>query len=623
MGQRRELVDVADQVPEAGEGRPGRTRWRAAVAAALPDLASLLVCLLLASLLFADNWAAPTTTSTGAGVGDGALMMWFLQWTPRALQDGLDPLFTTHLNVPDGVNVMWNTSLLLPGLVLAPVTVTFGPVLTFNLLLVLGPGLSAWCAAIAFRRYVDSRVAALLGGLVFGFSPYMLAQSRGHLQLTLVFFVPLLLLTLDEILVRQRWRPLLAGALLGLLAACQLFTGEEVLAFTAVVGLIQLLLLVALFPRQVRGHAGHAVVALAAAAVVFAALAAWPLAFQLRGPQHVSGDLHVVDKLATDLYGPVVPNRVQAVAPEAAIRLSSRFPGNEAEINGYLGIPLLLIIGFTAARWWRTPVVRMATLLLLAPLVLSMGARLHVGGHRTQVPLPWAAIDSLPLLESAVPNRFMLLATLFAGLLLALFIDRARTWAAAPKVAAMIMVGAVLVTLLPRGPLGGTPVRVPAFFTGAEVERIPEGSVALLVPFPRAGSAAPMFWQATADLRFRVPGGYFVGPDPAGRPRYGANSRPLSGWLAKLRSGWRVPRLSPALRAQLVDDLAYWRVGTVVVGPMDRPGTQSTTLAFLTDLLGRPPSTVGGVWLWEDVRPEELRAAADQRRPGADPTARR
>ena len=48
---------------------------------------------------------------------------------------------------------------------------------------------------------------------------------------------------------------------------------------------------------------------------------------QLRGPQHVSGDLHVVDKLATDLYGPVVPNRVQAVAPETAIRLSSRFPG--------------------------------------------------------------------------------------------------------------------------------------------------------------------------------------------------------------------------------------------------------------------------------------------------------
>src|SRR5215211_7820691 len=546
MGRTRDLVDIAEQVPAADEGRSGRTRWRAAIAAALPDLASLLVCLLLAGLLFARNWASPTTTSTGAGVGDGALMMWFLQWTPRALQDGLNPLLTTHMNVPDGVNVMWNTSLLLPGLVLAPVTMTFGPVLTFNLLLALGPGLSAWCAAIAFRRYVDSRFAALVGGLVFGFSPYMLAQLRGHLQLTLVFLVPLLLLVLDEILVRQRWRPLLAGAVLGLLAACQLYIGEEVLAFTAIIGLVELLLLVALSPRQVRRRVGYALLAFAAAAVVFGALAAWPLAFQLSGPQHVAGDLHVVDKLATDLYGPLVPNRVQAIAPEAAVQVSSRFPGNEAEINGYLGIPLLLIIGFTAARWWRTPVVRMATLLL------------------------------------------------------ALFIDRAREWAAVPRVAAMVMVAAALLALVPRGPLGGTPVQVPAFFAGREVERIPEGSAALLVPFPKAGSAAAMFWQATADLRFRIPGGYFVGPGPAGEPRYGASARPLS--------GWRVPRLQPALRAQLIDDLAYWRVGTVVVGPTDRPGTEATTVALLTDLLGRPPSLVGGVWLWEDVRPEELRA---------------
>jgi hypothetical protein len=47
------------------------------------------------------------------------------------------------------------------------------------------------------------------------------------------------------------------------------------------------------------------------------------------------------------------------------------------------------------------PVVRVAALLLLVPLALLMGTRLHVGGHRTGIPLPWATIDSLPLLESA------------------------------------------------------------------------------------------------------------------------------------------------------------------------------------------------------------------------------
>jgi hypothetical protein len=597
-------MGVAVEEPETGTEQPGQARWRRTVATALPSLASLLVCLTLAAILFAGNWASPASKTIGPGGGDGALFMWFLQWTPYALEHGANPLFTTHINVPEGVNVMWNTSLLLPGLLLAPITTTFGPVLTFNLLLALALALSAWCAAIAFRRYVRSPAAALLGGLVYGFSPYMMAQSLGHLHLTLVFLVPLLLLALDEILVRQRWRPLAAGAALGLLAACQIFIGEEVLAFTAIIGLAQLLLLMVLFPRHVPGRVGYALLAFAAAAVVFAALTAWPLAFQLTGPQHVSGDLHVAENASTDLYGLVVPNRVQAIAPDAAVRLSSRFPGNLAEVNGYLGIPLVLILVFTAVYWWRTRTVRMAALLLLVPLVLSMGTRLQIGGRRTGIPLPWAAIDSLPLLENAGANRFMLLATLYAGLLLALFADRVRDWATAPKLVALAMIVAAFLAIVPRVPRGGVPVQVPTFFTGRDIQRIPEGSVALLAPYPSPRNAAPMFWQAMADLRFRMPGGYFVGPDPSGKPRYGSNSRRLSGVMAKIQSGWRAPKLGPDLRAELAGDLVYWQVSTVVIGPMER---QATMVSFFTALLGRRPSQVGGVWVWWDVRPEELR----------------
>ena len=600
----------------AGE-QPDRAWWRRAASGALPHLAGLLVYLTLAGLVFARNWASPTSTSTNPGVGDGALFIWFLEWTAHAFQHDLNPLFTTHMNVPDGVNVMWNTSLLLPGLVLAPVTRIFGPVLTFNLLLVLGPALSAWCAALAFRRYVRNPVAAFLGGLVYGFSPYMLAQSFGHLHATLVFLPPLLLLVLDEILVRQRWRPLVAGLALGFLAACQLYIGEAVLAFTAIVGLALPLLLVTMFPGHVRGRVAHALLALTAAAVVFAALTAWPLAFQLTGPQHVRGDLHLSDTLATDLYGLVVPNRVQAIAPDAAVRVSSRFPGNPAEVNGYLGLPLVLILGFTAVRWWRTPVVRVAALLLLVPLLLSMGTRLHVGGHRTGIPMPWAVIDSLPLLESAVPNRIMVLATLLAGLLLALFVDRVLDWPTAQRLLALGMVGAALLAIVPGGVRGGVPVQVPDFFTGQAVDRVPVDSVVLLAPLPGPGQAAPMFWQAMADLRFRIPGGYFVGPDPIGRAKYGFNPRPLTGWMGRIRSGRRTPRLNPTRRAVLVNDLVYWKVGTVVVGPMKEPDRLSRMVAFFTELLGRDPSRVGGVWVWWDVRPEELR---DQLAPPSRPT---
>ena len=78
---------------------------------------------------------------------------------------------------------------------------------------------SAWFASIAFRRYVRSYPAALLGGLVYGFSPAMIAQSSSHLHLTLGAVRPPLMLLIDELLVRQRRNPLRSGSALSVLAA--------------------------------------------------------------------------------------------------------------------------------------------------------------------------------------------------------------------------------------------------------------------------------------------------------------------------------------------------------------------------------------------------------------------
>jgi hypothetical protein len=150
-------------------------------------------------------------------------------------------------------------------------------------------------------------------------------------------------------------------------------------------------------------------------------------------------------------------------------------------------------------------------------LVLSMGEYLHVDGRILDVPLPWAAMRSLPVVESAIPTRFMLIANLFFALLLATFVDRARRWAIGARLPAMVLVVATLVALLPKAPLRAQPLAPPQFFTGAEVRRIPADSVALAAPFPTAQASRAMTWQALADMRYRMPGGYFVGPDSQGR----------------------------------------------------------------------------------------------------------
>ena len=61
------------------------------------------------------------------------------------------------------------------------------------------------------------------------------------------------------------------------------------------------------------------------------------------------------------------------------------------------------------------------------------------------------------------------------------------------------------------------------------------------------------------------------------------------------------------MRQLLARDFVRWRIGTVVVGPMPN---QQTMVSFLTDLLGREPQVVEGIYLWRDPV-VELR---DQRR---------
>ena len=206
---------------------------------------------------------------------------------------------------------MWNTSLPLPGLLLAPVTATWGPVLSFNLLLVLAYGLSAWCAYLAIRRFVPGHLAAAVGGLVYGFSPAIRVQSH-HLHMSLAFLVPLMLLALHEILVRQRRSPWLVGTGLGLMAGAQLLIGEELLAMTALLAFAMLLLVVLTNLRRVRERWLYAAKAFAVALVMVSAIIVWPLSVQFGGPQRIHGDIQKTN-YSNDLQSFILPGWPQAL----------------------------------------------------------------------------------------------------------------------------------------------------------------------------------------------------------------------------------------------------------------------------------------------------------------------
>ncbi len=354
--------------------------------------APLPVYLGMAGLVFASAWRSPSTLAVGSS-GDASLQMWFLSWIPFALSHGQNPFLTTHLDSMVGVNLMWNTAMPLLGLLLWPVTATLGPVVAYNVLETIALALSAWFACLAYRRYVRSAVAAGVGGLLYGFSPYMLAHSLGHPQLTAVFVPPLILIVLDEILVRQRRPPILMGILLGILGAAQLLMAEEVFAMLVLLGLLGMLLLVALAGDASR-HARHAIRTGATAAGTFLLIAGIPLGIQFFGPQRVSGALRAPNVFQADLLNFIMPSHLNALAPAWVFRISDHFSGSMTESGAYLGIPLIILLVSTAVRYWCVRLVRFASLLGLLVALLSLGGTLRVAGWGTYVP---AAVLAVPL----------------------------------------------------------------------------------------------------------------------------------------------------------------------------------------------------------------------------------
>jgi len=278
-------------------------------------------------LLFAGAWRAPTSFVAGTGTEDIGIIVWFLRWVPFALGHAENPLIATYLNAPYGVNSMWNASMPLAGLVMWPFTSSFGPIFSYNLLATLAVALSAWCAFLAARRFVESPLAAAVAGLLYGFSPYMMAQSQGHLHVTLAFVPPLMLLVFDEIVVRQRRAARRMGVLLGLLAACQLLLAEELLATEVLAASMGIALLVTLYPQRLKAHRQHVLATLGVAAAVFVALAAIPIGFQFFGPEHVTGAVQIRNAYVSDLLGFVVLTAHQQFAPARAVQLTAGFSG--------------------------------------------------------------------------------------------------------------------------------------------------------------------------------------------------------------------------------------------------------------------------------------------------------
>lgn len=564
-----------------------------------------------------------------AGSADPGQEVWFLAWVPHALGSGTNPFFSHAIFFRQGVNLLDNTSMELLGLLLAPVTVTAGPVASLDVAVLLAPVLSALGAFALCRRYVRWSVSAFAGGLCYGFGPFLAGDLRyAHLDLTWLLIPPLIFCCLDALVVRGTRRPVLVGGLLGILVVAQFFVSTEMLAITTLTAAAVAIALCAGWPRAVLPKLAAARSGLALATAIVAIALAYPLWVVVAGPRHVVGPVwHHIGRIATSLAA--------TVEPHGELTSVSFISGSN---GSYLGVALLAVLLAGAVLLWRSPVLRVCLVTAAVTYVASLGYELHVGHRMLHVPLPAAVLGHLPLLDSVVPERFAAMVDLFLGLALAVVVDHVRAWERPPSRSRSprraltstivtagsrrrapsrplldllaITVGALGLApfaAIPRWPYAVTPVARPPSLRAHVSSRAVSSDRPVVAIYPDTASwvSEAMVWQAQDGFSFVLPDGYAIVP---GKGRHAVEAPPTDALWLVFAAG-SVHRLllplTPTTRAAVRGDLRALGVDEVVV----LPGTagSSAVREALRETLGPPEGGKGGAAFW--------RAGADGRSP--------
>jgi hypothetical protein len=612
-------------VPAVSErARPLSDRRTVAVAGVYYLLAALAVTLWL--------WRDPASRTVAGNPNDTDQFAWFFRYDATAIAHArLPDLVTMAMNAPRGVNVMWNTFMLLPGILLAPVTLIFGPQASLNVLMTAGFAGSATAMFAVLRRWRVSVAGAALGAAVYGFSPALVHSAIGHYDLQFAVLPPLIV-DAGLRLATGRARAVRGGVWLGLLVTAQIFITEEVLFDAALAAVLMAAVLAVSRPRQVAGRVRTLAAGLGVAACVTAVIAGYPLWVQFFGPLQQHGSPFTTDFFKNDLASFVVPSSFMLFHTAGSAAAAARFQGHLPEYLGYLGWPLLVVLAGAAIRFWRVLAVRAAAVACAVLGVFSLGGTLLASGHEhAWIKLPWYWLQGLPVLSAALPDRFSIVADGAAAALLAFAVDAAVAVFAAyaavrlPRLAlawrpvAVVMSCAVLAVLpiVPRPLPAAAATPVPPGWSAVFASlRLPASATVLVVPAPMSTFTETLRWQADTGQPGTLVGGYFMGPagngraytDGAGLPQAGRYlnfmwAESPGGLPTSLAAGLpadanpaspsyvQVKAVSPAqMRAQI----AAWRA-TAVVAVAAR---NSVLGDYLVGLLGPPSVTVGDVMAW-------------------------
>jgi hypothetical protein len=608
------------QLQDGAINEPGLNNRTARSHAARNHVLALALCLLLGFV-----FTLPGSLSLSSGLlgypGDNFQHAWFLWHFARALLRGHNPFHTHLLFYPTRVNLAWSTTDPLAGLLALPLSVFAGPVVAYNFSLILQLALAAFCARLLCLRISRNEIPAFIGGVIFGFSPYLMAQALEHLSLVTAFPIPLFFLALERILTAdsRSWR---AGIPLGialLLAALAHYN-------YAVICIVAAALLLAIETCQ-RSRSGIAAFlarvweSIAAGAATFV-IGFSPLLWMMLGSRSevpIPRQPGHIEAMSADALGFAIPSWNHIIFGRLMRGWNADLFRAGVEGTVYIGAVVLALaaLGFWKRRETNQPWAIRAAVLGCAFWILSLGPRIHVLGHELRFPAPAALFFDLPFAKFvSAPARFDVIVALCLAILSSLAVKyflesaafRSARYCIVPLIFALVMAD-YLTTPFPRASTvdpgkGYSAGRTNPTIDGCALPPELQAGTILTFPLLKAPYCLRSMWMQVTDRgRFAIVDGYLsYSPPDVWKPFWNI---PILRSLMSIERIYHTPVDTSADAASAAAAIRELNLSAAVVfdSPQRDPG-----VAYLEKVFGAKPERAGTCTVFRLRPPPTARA---------------
>ncbi len=471
-----------------------------------PRYVASIIYAVIILVIFGPVTFHPLSTFIGQP-GDSQQFMWYLGWFWHATFNGLNPFIARQVNYPAGINLMQNTSIIAESIFFGPLVYIVNTTFAYNFMIAASVFASAFIGYL-FLKEVGARYwLAVFGGVLFELMPYTWAQALGHANLVMTWPIFAVLLMVARLTNGKTKRSSRAGyVLISFFLALEFYTSLEVFTTAVLIGCIASLIYIVLMGREHswRLIANLKIPFLYSASALLVLIVPGLLIYFL-GPYRpsIGATLQPFGVYVNDLISFLLPTPIYALHDNVMTHVSSLYTGNFSEDDGYLGIPVIILVIMSAQALWKSRFHRSILYTLVIVVVLSMGPNLHILGHQTKLLLPWVIIQYIPILRDVLPSRLMLYGDIIVVILIISYFEDLLSRRSQPNfIFPLASIFLIVLFWAPSLPYAYTPVSrtVRTIETGGVLYNKLRGEPTLVF-----SDNFPSVMQALADGRYAFP----------------------------------------------------------------------------------------------------------------------